>query len=68
MGKRSVRSPDRDMMVAKMREQYKWTFVQIGQQLGITTSRARQLYVRIVRDRHHAKLAIELTLAAERRW
>ena len=48
-----VRNDRRDREIVFLRENRKWTYVQIAQKYGITRVRARQLYMRMVNEREN---------------
>lgn len=52
-----TRDKKRDKEVLKMREKEKLMFKEIGDRLGISKVRARQLYVRLVKEREKRKEA-----------
>ena len=52
--KLQVRDKRRDLEVVFLRENKKWIFPRIAEKYGITSARARQLYMRMVRERVHA--------------
>lgn len=52
-----TRDKKRDKEVLKMREKEKLMFKEIGERLGISKVRARQLYVRLVKEREKRKEA-----------
>ncbi len=51
-----TRDKKRDKEVIRLREQVKLTFPQIAVELGVSTPRARQLYVRLVKERDNEKM------------
>jgi len=46
-----VRNRRRDLEIVFLRENKKWTYPQIAKRYDITKARARQLYLRMVRER-----------------
>ena len=46
-----VRNRRRDLEIVFLRENKKWIFKQIGERFNITRVRARQLYIRMARER-----------------
>jgi hypothetical protein len=48
------RNRKRDLEVVFLRENKKWIFKEIGEKYDITRVRARQLYMRMVRERERA--------------
>lgn len=52
-----TRDKKRDKEVLRLREKAMLTFPQIARELNISTPRARQLYVRLVKERDKEKRA-----------
>lgn len=46
----SKRDTNRDARIWHMRKQLCWSFRRIGEELNISKSRARQLYVRVLKE------------------
>jgi hypothetical protein len=57
-----VRDHNRDKDIVHLREHKKWTYVAIAEKHNITKARARELYLRMMKDRE--KVSRQLGIGA----